>query len=458
MATPPPAPTPRTQHVDADRMYRKVSVHVMPFLVISFVVAFLDRVNIGFAQFQMKHDLGFSDAIYGLAAGMFFIGYMLFEVPSNLLLHRIGAKRTFSRIMVCWGAVSIAMAFARTPTILYVLRFLLGLFEAGFFPGIVLYLSYWYPARYRASRTSWIFAAMATAGVIGGLTAGVIMTQLEAAMGLRGWQWLFIVEGFPAVMLGVIALLWLTDSPADAKWLNENERAYLLDELARDHVNLARVEEQQSWPHAFRSPALYALAFVYFTLCSITMAMNFWLPTLVKEAGAGTLANTGFLTAVPFAAGVLAIIFVAKQSDRRRERRFHYIVPTVMGCVALLVLAFAKLPLFGTVILLCIGVAGTFSALPVFWSMPHEFLSKQAAAGGLALISSVGALGAFFSPTAIGWARTNLGTMQPAMLLIILMSLAACVVVYVLLATRNNQTRDRTDTHSGPIADIKLGH
>jgi sugar phosphate permease len=329
------------------------------------------------------------------------------------------------------------MAFATTPAILYVLRFLLGAFEAGFFPGIVLYLSYWYPARYRAARTSWIFAAMAAAGVIGGLLAGVIMTRLAGSAGLRGWQWLFVLEGIPAVVLGLVALLWLTDSPARAAWLSGDERAYLIAELESERAaRKCEPDAKTASVAVLRHPVLYAISFVYFTVCSVTMALNFWLPTLVKEAGAGSLANTGFLTAVPFVAGVLAIIAVARRSDRLRERRWHFILPTAAGCVALLVLMFSHPNMAGTIVLLCIAVAGTFSALPVFWAIPHDFLSKEAAAGGLALVSSLGSLGAFFSPTLIGWSRTSTGSMQPALLFIVLLSLAACAVVHRLLRPR----------------------
>lgn len=442
--------------IDPEKIYAKVSRRVMPFLVLSFVVAFLDRVNIGFAQLQMKHDLGFSDATYGLAAGIFFIGYVLFEIPSNLLLNRIGARNTFSRIMICWGLVSMGMAFATTPAILYVLRFLLGAFEAGFFPGIVLYLSYWYPARYRASRTSWIFAAMAAAGVVGGLLAGAIMTRLAGTAGLHGWQWLFVLEGIPAVVLGVVALLWLTDSPARATWLSDEERAYLLGVLESERVARENGRDTRTAPFAvLRNPVLYTISFVYFTVCSVTMALNFWLPTLVKEAGAGSLANTGVLTAVPFVAGVLAIVVLARRSDRMRERRWHFIGPTVTGCLALLVLMFARQDLLGTIVLLCIAVAGTFSALPVFWAIPHEYLPKGAAAGGLALVSSLGSLGAFFSPTVIGWARTSTGSMLPALLLIVFLSLAACVIVYRLPGLRgrgeNAAGPSNLDAHQGVL-------
>ncbi|CAG9271610.1 Putative tartrate transporter [Paraburkholderia unamae] len=434
------APLPASEHaghqsIDARAVYARVSRRIMPFLVLSFVVAFLDRVNIGFAQFQMKQDLGFSDAVYGFAAGIFFIGYMLFEVPSNLLLHRIGARRTFSRIMICWGAVSAGMAFTTTPAMLYTMRFLLGLFEAGFFPGIVLYLSYWYPARYRAARTSWIFAAMAAAGVVGGLLAGTIMTRMETVAGLRGWQWLFVLEGVPAIVLGVIALLWLTDSPERARWLSPAERAFLVAQLEEERAARKHDDESHAWGAVLKQPVIYAITFVYFTLCSVTMALNFWLPTLVKEAGAGSLANTGLLTALPFGAGIVAILLVARRSDRLRERRRHYIAPVLAGCAALALLALVRFDITGTLLLLCVAVAGTFSALPVFWSIPHDFLTRRTAAAGLALISSLGSLGSFFSPTLIGWARTATGSMRPALLAIVVLSLVSCVIVQRLLRT-----------------------
>jgi sugar phosphate permease len=418
------------QQINSGDIYAKVSRRIMPFLMVSFVIAFLDRVNIGFAQFQMKQDLGFSDAVYGFGAGIFFLGYMLFEVPSNLLLHKIGARKTFSRIMICWGAVSIGMAFTKTPSMLYVMRLLLGIFEAGFFPGIVLYLSYWYPARYRAARTSWIFAAMASAGVVGGLLAGAIMTRMEAVAGMRGWQWLFIVEGLPAIAMGMVAFVWLTESPSRAKWLTPGEREYLIAELEADRASLNESYVLHSWSVVLKSPVIYTISFIYFTLYSVTMAMNFWLPTLVKEAGAGTIANTGVASAIPFGVGILAIVLLARRSDRLKERRLHYIVPIVIGNAALVILALAKFDITGTIFLLCVAVAGTFAALPVFWAIPHDFLSRKTAAGGLAMISSIGSLGAFFSPTLIGWARTTTGSMKPALLLIVALSLISCVLVH----------------------------
>jgi D-galactonate transporter len=418
-------------------VYAKVSRRIMPFLIVAFIVAFLDRINIGFAQFQMKADIGISDSVYGLAAGIFFIGYVLFEVPSNLLLHKIGARRTFSRIMICWGIVSVGMAFVTNSTTLFVLRFLLGAFEAGFFPGIILYLSYWYPARYRAARTSWIFAAMASAGVVGGVAAGTIMSLMDSLFALRGWQWLFIVEGLPAIILGFIALYWLTDNPERATWLSRDERDYIMEELDRDRTG-RDTEEVSTLRSAMKSPLLYLMCFVYFTLCSVTMALNFWLPTLVKETGVRSLTHTGLLVALPYVIGVVAIIYVARTSDRLRERRLHYVFSTTVGCAALVTLALASPGVAGTLILLSIAVAGTFSALPVFWSIPHEYLSRNAAAGGLALISSVGQLGSFFSPALIGWTRTATGGhMQPALLSIAMLSLIGAAFVYLYMTPRH---------------------
>lgn len=431
----------RSQQLDAvdtiasqklNALYRKVSIRLLPFLVISFIVAFLDRVNIGFAQVQMKHDLGYSDAIYGVAAGIFFIGYVLFEVPSNMLLHRIGAKKTFARIMICWGIVSVAMAYATTPAMLYTMRFLLGVFEAGFFPGIILYLSYWFPANRRASCTSWVFAAMALAGVIGSLLANLIMEGLDEVLGLHGWQWLFVLEGAPAIILGIVAIAVMTDTPAGATWLNATEKALIQADIARDPT--LGVPGEMNWNSVFTQPVVWMLTFVYFSLCSVTMALNFWLPTLVREAAPAGASNMIALCAIPFAVGAIAILLLARWSDRTRKRGLYYLIPMLAGCSALALLALLPaLDLRTTLLLLSIAVGGTFACLPVFWSIPHQFFSSESTPAGLAFISSVGSMGAFVSPTIIGWSRSAIGSHCPALIAIVVCAGLASLLLFHLL-------------------------
>ncbi|WJF92108.1 MFS transporter [Paraburkholderia bonniea] len=430
----PPAIEPAAQQQDR-ALYRKVALRIVPFLFISYIVAFLDRINIGFAQLQMKGDLGFSDAVYGLGAGVFFLGYFLFEVPSNLLLQRIGARRTFIRIMVCWGLISAGMAFVTTPLMLYLMRFLLGVFEAGFFPGIILYLTYWFPASRRAAVTSWLFVAVAIAGVLGGIVSGAIMEYTGGMLGLSGWQWMFIIEGLPAAVLGVMAWWLLQDHPSSARWLSAAEKARLqahldADQAARSHV------ASHSFADALRNPRVYLLAAVYFTLTCGTMAISFWLPAMIKSAGVNGVLQVGLYSAIPYGFGALGIVLVSRHSDRHRERRGHYAVCAILGGVTLSALGFlpASLPLM--LVLLSMAVVFTFAALPVFWSIPQDYLSGTGAAGGIALISSLGQLGSFFSPTLIGWVKMVTGRIDNGLHLLALLLVLGGVTLYFALGSR----------------------
>ncbi|HXZ10535.1 MAG TPA: MFS transporter, partial [Paraburkholderia sp.] len=267
-----------------EQLYRKVSMRIIPFLFLCYVVSFLDRINIGFAQLQMKHDLGFSDAMYGLGAAVFYVGYVLFEVPSNMLLARFGARRTFTRIMLLWGIASVGMMFVSTPTHFYALRFLLGVFEAGFFPGIVLYLTYWYPAHRRAAVLSIFFAGVAVAGVLGGLFSGWIMRDMAGVLGLFGWQWMFVIEGVPAVLLGLVAAFWLVDGPQHARWLSTAEKEHLIAQRDAGHKAWA-AHSSTSFAHALRNPRVYLFAFIYFSLTCASLTLNFWMPLMIRDFG-----------------------------------------------------------------------------------------------------------------------------------------------------------------------------
>lgn len=406
--------TTNNQHRSAaveDALYRKVTLRVMPFLFVAYVVSFIDRINIGFAQLQMKGDLGFSDAVYGLGAGIFFLGYFVFEVPSNLLLHRIGARRTFTRIMACWGLVSVAMAFVSAPWQLYVMRFLLGLFEAGFFPGIVLYLTYWFPSGRRASVISWIFVGIAVAGVVGGIVSGAIIDHTNGLHGLRGWQWMFILEGLPAVVLGFMAYWMIEDSPRTAAWLTPQERDTLLARLSEDDKGKSE-GATHSMRDVLRDARVYFLAAVYFSLVCGTMAISFWLPAVIKGAGAKTIFEVGYLSAIPYGIGAIGILLISRHSDAKQERRRHYLACTLGGGIALFVLAFWTHSLPAALVLLTFAVTCSFSALPVFWAIPQRYLSGVGAAGGIAVISSLGQLGSFFSPTMIGWIKATTGSLN----------------------------------------------
>lgn len=415
------------------RINRKVMLRIVPFLFVAYVVAFLDRINIGFAQLQMKEALGFSDAVYGLGAGIFFLGYFLLEVPSNLLLLRIGARKTFVRIMVCWGVVSACMAFVTTPGMLYLLRFLLGAFEAGFFPGIILYLTFWIPASRRAAVTSWLFVAVTVAGVLGGIVSGTIMRYTGGMYGLAGWQWLFIIEGLPAVALGALALFVLQDSPLEAKWLTREEKQLLARELDEDQEAKRHIASV-SLRDALCNPRVYLLSAIYFTLTCGTMAISFWLPAMIKGAGVTNLLHVGLYSAIPYGFGAFGIVLISRHSDRHKERRVHYAVCAIGGGIALSALALSSGSLLSVIGLLSVAVVLTFSALPIFWSIPQDYLSGTGAAGGIALISSLGQLGSFFSPTMIGWIKATTGRLDNGLHVLALLMVIGGVAMYFALA------------------------
>ncbi|WP_153141634.1 MFS transporter [Paraburkholderia agricolaris] len=393
-----------------DRLYRKITLRIVPFLFICYLVSFLDRINIGFAHLEMTRDLRISEAAYGLGAGIFFIGYVLFEVPSNLLLAKIGARRTFCRIMACWGIVSACTMFVQTAWQLNVLRFLLGAFEAGFFPGIVLYLTYWFPPRRRATVVSWFFAGAALAGMLGGPLSGWIMHGMAGAHGLRGWQWMFLLEGIPAALLGVVAFFLLVDRPEQVSWLTDDENSALRQALSAEQQEKRAVSAASVFD-AFRSVRLYWCAFIYFALACGSYAISLWLPVMLREAGVKDVLMIGMYSAIPYGIGALGIVLISMHSDRRAERRLHFTVCSLAGSAALMVVAAfgASLGVAGTLATLSIAVVFIYAAIPIFWSMPPMFLSGKAAAAGIALVSSLGSLGGFASPWLIGLIATRTG-------------------------------------------------
>lgn len=415
---------------DMSGLYRKISRHIVPFVFTGFVIAFLDRINIGFAQLQMKTDLGFSDAVYGLGAGVFFLGYFLCEVPSNLLLERIGARRTFTRIMIGWGVISSCMALVTTPWMLYAMRFLLGVFEAGFFPGIVLYLTYWFPASRRASVTAWLFVAVAVAGVIGGIVSGAIMQYAAGVHGLAGWQWMFILEGSPAVVMGFIVWLFLVDSPKSARWLTDAEKLLVQRDLAAEQASKEEVASK-SIGTALRNPMVYLFSAVYFTLTCGTMAISFWLPTIIHSAGIHSVFDTGLLSAIPYGVGAIGIIAISRHSDKHRERFRHYAICTIGGGIALCLIGLYGSGLYSSLLFLSVAVVLTFAALPIFWSMPQDHLSGTGAAGGIALISSLGQLGSFFSPALLGWIKTTTGRLDAGLYVLAALLIAGGVAALI---------------------------
>ncbi len=381
--------------------YRKVGWRLIPFLMLCYFVAYLDRVNVGFAQLQMKSDLQFSDAVYGFGAGIFFLGYFLFEVPSNLVLHRVGARLWIARIMITWGLISALTMVIQTPTMFYVARFLLGLAEAGFFPGIILYLTYWYPAARRSQMTAWFMSAVALSGLIGGPVSGWILHTFHGHSGLAGWQWLFLLEGAPAVVLGVVVLLVLDNGIAQARWLTDAEKTLLQERIASE----ARTKTHVSALQAMASPRVWLLALVYFSVVMGLYGLGFWLPLLFKTTGVSDPLTIGWLVAIPYGVSIVAMILVGRHSDATRERRWHVAIPALLGAAGLLLSTLWTDNTLGAVLTLTLATCGIMTVLPLFWSLPTAFLTGTAAAAGIALINALGNLAGFFGPSIVGWVK-----------------------------------------------------
>ncbi|WP_455886083.1 MFS transporter [Pseudomonas rustica] len=392
---------------DSRLLYRKIAWKILPLLFVSYIVSYLDRVNIGFAALRMQQDLGFSDAVYGLGAGIFFIGYVLFEVPSNLLLTRIGARRTIMRIMIAWGLVSSSMMFVQTPQQFYIARFLLGVFEAGFFPGIILYLTFWFPARLRGSVIAVFMSAIAIAGVLGGPLSGWIIGAMDGVHGLHGWQWMFLLEGSPAIVLGILAALLLIDRPEDAKWLSAEERARIAQE-----VEAPVAGSSHRLGAVLRDPRVYALALVYFSVMAGLYILGFWLPGMIKGYGVTDPLHIGLLTAVPYLAGGVGMIVIGRHSDAVGERRWHLASCMVLAACALVACTWVPGQLVPGLVTLSVAAVGLYASMPLFWTIPTRYLGGQAAAGGIALINSLALFGGFTSPTVLGAVKASTGSLD----------------------------------------------
>jgi D-galactonate transporter len=411
-------------HAD-EPLFRKLVWRVMPFLLICYLFAYLDRVNVAFAKLQMAQQLQFSEAVYGLGAGIFFIGYFLFEVPSNLIMERVGARRWIARIMLTWGMLSAGMMLVTTANQFYVMRFLLGVAEAGFFPGVLLYLSQWFPSVQRGRVVALLMAAVPVSTVIGAPLSGWILQSMQGVHGLGGWQWLFLVEGVPSMILGLACLFLLTDKIADATWLTPQEKSHL--QLQLDLENKGK--HTHSFKAALASPRLWLLAAIYFCIALGNLGLAFWMPTLVKEAGVQSLGTVGLLTAIPYLCATVVMILVGRSADTRRERRYHLAVPMLVGALGLIAAAnMPNLPL--TMLALVVATAGLTTALPMFWPVPSALLGGSAMAGGLALLNSAGALAGFAGPFGIGWLKTN--TAHPTLALYVMALIVAAGAAAVL--------------------------
>jgi MFS transporter, ACS family, tartrate transporter len=415
----------------------KVTRRLVPFLVLLYLVAFLDRVNVGFAALTMNKDLGITPYFFGWGAGIFFLGYFLLEVPSNLALEKFGARFWIARIMITWGVISAAMALAGGPASFLLLRFLLGLAEAGFFPGIVLFLSYWYPARERARVMAMLYLGIPLANIIGAPISASLL-NLDGFWRLHGWQWLFIIEGLPAVLLAFVTLGFLTDRPEKAAWLSEEERTILSKIMQADNALSERASGRMTLRGAFSHPRVLLLALIFFLVVMGVYGLGFWLPQIIKGFGVPTT-EVGFLAAIPYLVAAVVQVFWCRHSDNAGERRWHFAIPCFLIAGGFAMSALSPSP-YVSFVGLIFSAIGVMCAQPMFWTMPSAILTGTAVAGGIALINSIGNLGGFAGPYLVGWVANS--TKNPALGLIVL-TCAVLMAAGLVLAMRPEMVGER---------------
>jgi MFS family permease len=381
-------------------VYRKITWRIMPFIVLCYLCAYLDRVNVGFAKLQMLSDLHFSDAVYGFGAGIFFIGYFIFEVPSNLILHRVGARRWIARIMITWAIVSALTLFVKTPMQFYIARFLLGVAEAGFSPGIMLYLTYWFPAKKRGFALGVYYIAIPLAGVVGGPLSGWILDAFAHSTVMAGWQWLFLIEAIPALLAGFAVLALMVDRPSQAAWLTDDYKRTVMQEIEREDAEKTTHHNARAF---LADSNIWKLCAVYFCQIIGLYGISFWLPSIIKDSGLANVSVIGWLSAIPYLVAIPAIILTGMSADRFRSRRMHFSVALVIGAAGFAASGYVGLQPALAVVSLCVAAAGILSALSLFWGMPSAFLAGTSAAAGIAGINCVGNLAGFVSPYMVGW-------------------------------------------------------
>lgn len=394
--------------VDADTTFRKITRRLIPLLFIIYVMANIDRVNVGIAQLQMKTELGFTDAIYGIGAGIFFLSYGLFELPSSFVMTRLGALRTMMVLTIGWGCVSAATMFVHTPMSFYALRFLLGVFEAGFFPTVVYYLARWYPLRRRAKALALFSSGLVVSGVLAYPLSGWIVTAMHRAGGLSGWQWIFPLEGMPCIVLGLLVPLLLDESPRTADWLSAQEKAMIAASLEAGTT----AAEGQTFAQMLRNRRLYGFMVVYFTIVAAIAVLTFWLPTLIRSLGVTDVGTIGLYAAIPNAVALVAMIVISARTDRKKRWRENTVTLALVGAAALCLLPFASGSLVLSLVLLSITAVTLFTLVPLFWAIVPASLPGPGTANAIAAVTTIGVLGAVVSPLSIGWLKTHTGSMS----------------------------------------------
>ncbi|GAB5097302.1 MFS transporter [Caballeronia sp. LP006] len=440
------------------RTMKRVMFRLVPFLILCYFIAYLDRVNVGFAALQMNKALGFSASMFGFGAGIFFIAYFFFEVPSNLLLERFGARRWIARIMFTWGILAALMAWIphiaqatglSNAYVFYGLRILLGIAEAGFFPGIIFLLTLWFPAKYRGRVVGYFMAAIPLSTVIGGPISGALL-QMDGLAGMQGWQWLYLIEALPALVLAFVVFFYLTDKPSDAHWLAEDERKWLVERQAHERAHRESVHAF-SVKEAIFNPRVLAIALIYFGANATNYGLSFFLPQIVKAFGLTNL-QTGFVTAMPYAVGVISMVLWGRHSDRKLERRWHVAIALMVAAGGIAASAGLDNPV-AKMIALSIAGFGIFGCLPIIWTLPASFLSGAAAAGGIAAINSLGNLAGFFGPYAMGWIKDSTGGFGAGLLCL---AGAGMVGVAAVLLLHHDPALESIDPHDEVDAEPNL--
>jgi ACS family tartrate transporter-like MFS transporter len=409
-----------------DRVRRRVSFRLIPYLFILYIIAFIDRVNVGYAKLRMQEDLAFSDTVFGFGAGIFFIGYFLLEIPGTLIVERWSARKWIARIMITWGIFAVWMGFVTSPTEFYVVRFLLGLAEAGFFPGIIVYLSHWYRYEDRAKAVAMFMSAIPVSNLIGLPLSGLIMEHITW-YSWKGWQWVFILEGIPAVIFGFITIFYLTDRPRQAKWMPEDERNWLEEELERERQERKKVRPLGVW-QALHQREVVMLLSIYFLAVNAYYGFNIWLPSILKETGVPNL-TVMYISVIPYSLGLIAMLLVGWNSDKTGERRLHTALPIFVACIGFVFAIASGSNLALVVASFCVVSIGAHSYLPSFWAMPTAFLTESAAAAAIGLINSVGNLGGFVGPFALGFLKDKTGAHRAGMALLAASVLCAGLLV-----------------------------
>jgi ACS family tartrate transporter-like MFS transporter len=408
------------------RTIAKVSWRLLPLIVVIYFVAYMDRTNVSFASLSMNKDLGFSSYIYGWGAGIFFLGYFLFEVPSNVILEKTGARIWIARIMITWGIAAAIMAFVTGPVSFLTLRFLLGVAEAGFFPGMILYFTYWFPSKYRARVIAALFLAVPGANAVTAVVSGALL-QLDGILGLRGWQWLFIIEALPAILLAFAVLALMTDRPAKAKWLEPDERDWLEGVLDAERSSKVKAHGELTLYQALTNSTVLLLSSIYFTIVTATYGITFFLPPILKTLGLSDF-GTGLATALPYTVGTVGMLAWSWSSDRHNERRMHFVIACLLATVGLMAVGWLSHS-YWAILAMSFAAIGIYGAKPSFWPLPSAFLTGSAAAGGIALVNSIGNLGGFVGPYAVGWIKDATGNFEAG-----LYFLAACALASAVLA------------------------